>query len=80
MHSTEFLRFINDSYGVENFIQTDAIVNPGNSGGALVDLNGAVIGVNTAIATRTGTYIGYGFAIPINLAQNVAKTLLQMEK
>lgn len=70
------LRLINDSYGVENFIQTDAVINPGNSGGALVDLNGAVIGVNTAIATRTGTYIGYGFAIPINLAQNVAKDLI----
>ncbi len=70
------LRLINDSYGVENFIQTDAVINPGNSGGALVDLNGAVIGINTAIATRTGTYIGYGFAIPINLAQNVAKDLI----
>lgn len=70
------LRLINDSYGVENFIQTDAVINPGNSGGALVDLNGAVIGVNTAIATRTGTYIGYGFAIPINLAQTVAKDLI----
>lgn len=70
------LRLINDSYGVENFIQTDAVINPGNSGGALVDLNGAVIGINTAIASRTGTYIGYGFAIPINLAQNVAKDLI----
>lgn len=70
------LRLINDSYGVENFIQTDAAINPGNSGGALVDLSGAVIGVNTAIATRTGTYIGYGFAIPINLAASVAKDLI----
>ncbi len=70
------LRLINDSYGVENFIQTDAAINPGNSGGALVDLSGAVIGVNTAIATKTGTYIGYGFAIPINLAASVAKDLI----
>jgi len=64
-------------YGVENFIQTDAAINPGNSGGALVDLSGAVIGVNSAIAASgTGTYIGYGFAIPINLAKSVAKDLI----
>lgn len=70
------LNLIKDSYGVENFIQTDAAINPGNSGGALVDLSGAVIGINSAIATRTGTYIGYGFAIPINLAKSVAKDLI----
>lgn len=64
------------NYGVENFIQTDAAINPGNSGGALVDLSGAVIGVNSAIATQTGTYIGYGFAIPINMAKNVAQDLI----
>jgi len=63
-------------YGVENFIQTDAAINPGNSGGALVDLSGAVIGVNSAIATKTGTYIGYGFAIPINMAKSVALDLI----
>jgi len=71
------LNLIKDSYGVENFIQTDAVINPGNSGGALVDLSGAVVGVNSAIATRgTGTYIGYGFAIPINLAKAVARDLI----
>ncbi len=71
------LGLIRDSYGVENFIQTDAAINPGNSGGALVDLSGAVIGVNTAIAAGgTGTYIGYGFAIPINLVKAVAKDLI----
>lgn len=64
------------AYGVENFIQTDAAINPGNSGGALVDLSGAVIGVNSAIATKTGTYIGYGFAIPINMAKSVALDLI----
>jgi serine protease Do len=74
------LRLITDSYGVENFIQTDAAINPGNSGGALVDLSGAVIGVNSAIATRSGTYIGYGFAIPINLAKAVAKDLIATGK
>lgn len=71
------LHLINDPYGVESFIQTDAAINPGNSGGALVDLSGAVIGVNSAIAaSRTGTYIGYGFAIPVNLAKSVAKDLI----
>ena len=71
------LGLIKDSYGVENFIQTDAAINPGNSGGALVDLSGAVIGVNSAIAAgNTGTYIGYGFAIPINLVKSVAKDLI----
>ncbi|GBD86780.1 putative periplasmic serine endoprotease DegP-like precursor [bacterium BMS3Abin03] len=71
------LGLIRDSYGVENFIQTDAAINPGNSGGALVDLSGAVVGVNSAIASSgTGTYIGYGFAIPINLAKAVAKDLI----
>jgi len=71
------LGLIKDTYGVENFIQTDAAINPGNSGGALVDLSGAVIGVNSAIAaSNSGTYIGYGFAIPINLARSVAKDLI----
>ncbi len=70
------LGLINDGYGVEDFIQTDAPINPGNSGGALVDLTGSVIGVNSAIATRTGSYIGYGFAIPIDLAKAVATDLI----
>lgn len=74
------LHLINDSYGVENFIQTDAAINPGNSGGALVDLSGAVIGINTAIASRTGTYVGYGFAIPVNLVKSVAKDLIEHGK
>ena len=75
------LGLIRDSYGVENFIQTDAVINPGNSGGAMVDLSGAVVGINSAIATQgTGTYIGYGFAIPINLAKNVAKEIIAFGK
>ncbi len=67
-----------DSYAVENFIQTDAVINPGNSGGALVDLTGAVIGINAAIATNgmTQSYIGYGFAIPVNLAKTVVNDLI----
>lgn len=73
------INIIRDTYGVEDFIQTDAAINPGNSGGALVDLTGAVIGINSAIATNgfSSSYIGYGFAIPINLAKSVAKDLIE---
>ena len=63
-------------YALEDFIQTDAAINPGNSGGALVNLSGEVIGINTAIATRTGGYQGYGFAVPINLAKRIMKDLI----
>ena len=64
------------SYAIENFIQTDAAINPGNSGGALVNLKAEVIGINTAIATRTGGYQGYGFAIPVNLAKKIMSDLI----
>jgi S1-C subfamily serine protease len=57
--------------GIESFIQTDAAINPGNSGGALVNTRGELIGINSAIASETGSYVGYGFAIPINLAHKV---------
>ena len=60
---------------IENFIQTDAAINPGNSGGALINLNGEVIGINTAIATTTNYYMGYGFAVPINIAKSVIDDL-----
>ncbi len=72
------INIIKNSSGIENFIQTDAAINPGNSGGALVDLNGSVIGINTAIATNgmSGSYIGYGFAIPVNMARRVAEDLI----
>ena len=61
---------------LESFIQTDAAINPGNSGGPLVDLHGRVVGINTAIQTRTGYFTGAGFAIPINLAAKVAGDLI----
>lgn len=64
-------------YEVENFIQTDAPINPGNSGGGLFNLAGSLVGINTAIATRTGTYIGYGFAIPVDLVKAVAEDLIE---
>ena len=70
----------NTGYGIENFIQTDAAVNPGNSGGALVDVNGSVIGINTAIATTNARYQGYSFAIPINLAKKVATDVIKYGK
>jgi len=62
---------------VESFIQTDAAVNPGNSGGALVNLKGELIGVNTAIATSSGSYQGYSFAIPVSLVKKVMDDLLE---
>lgn len=62
-------------YTIESFIQTDAAVNPGNSGGALVNTNGELVGVNTAIITRSGKYEGYSFAIPATLVQKVIKDL-----
>ncbi len=61
----------------EDFIQTDAAINPGNSGGPLVNLNGEVVGINTAISTRSGGYDGVGFAVPINLAHWVADQLIE---
>lgn len=61
---------------IESFIQTDAAVNPGNSGGALVNTRGELVGINTAIASRTGSYAGYSFAVPVNLVQKVMLDLI----
>ena len=62
---------------VESFIQTDAAVNPGNSGGALINLNGEVIGINSAIASQNGSYIGYSYAIPMNIAKKVVNDIIK---
>jgi serine protease Do len=62
---------------IQDFIQTDAAINPGNSGGPLVSVRGQVVGVNSAIASRTGFFSGYGFAIPINLARRVMDQLIK---
>ena len=70
------INILRDREAIESFIQTDAAVNPGNSGGALVDLDGKLIGINSAIATPTGTYAGYSFAIPVNLVKKIADDLL----
>jgi serine protease Do len=63
--------------GVENFIQTDAAINPGNSGGALINTNGELVGINTAIISLYGGNVGIGFAIPINMAKDVAQQLIK---
>jgi serine protease Do len=63
--------------GYENFIQTDAAINPGNSGGALVNMDGELIGINTAIASRSGGSDGIGFAVPIDIAENVMKSIIE---
>jgi serine protease Do len=68
---------LRERYGIESFIQTDAAVNPGNSGGALVDLKGRLIGINTAIATPTGSYTGYSFAVPASLVEKVVDDLIE---
>ncbi|TVZ14485.1 S1C family serine protease [Maribacter sp. MAR_2009_72] len=61
----------------QSFIQTDAAVNPGNSGGALVNTNGDLVGINTAISSQTGSYIGYSFAVPSNIAKKVVQDILE---
>lgn len=65
------------NFPIESFIQTDAAVNPGNSGGALVNLNGQLIGINTAIASRSGSFSGYSFAVPSSIVQKVTNDLLE---
>lgn len=71
-------RDLNEQDGVfQSFIQTDAAVNPGNSGGALVNTNGELIGINTAITSQTGSYIGYSFAVPSNIAKKVVDDIME---
>ena len=71
------LRGVENNMQVESFLQTDAVVNPGNSGGALVNLAGELIGINTAIATQTGTFSGYSFAVPSTLVKKVMDDLMK---
>jgi serine protease Do len=71
------LRINMDQYSIESFIQTDAAVNPGNSGGALVNQKGLLVGINTAIASRTGSYSGYSFAVPVSIVKKVVEDLKQ---
>jgi serine protease Do len=68
---------LEDKFPIESFIQTDAAINPGNSGGALVNKAGALVGINTAILSRTGSYTGYAFAVPVDIAKKVVEDLIK---
>ena len=69
------LNLLQNPHAIESFIQTDAAINPGNSGGALVNTQGQLIGINTAIHSNTGSYTGYGFAIPSNMVQKIVNDI-----
>jgi len=71
------INILGGDFPLESFIQTDAAINPGNSGGALVNIKGELVGINTAILSRTGSYTGYGFAVPVDIATKVANDLIQ---
>lgn len=71
------INIMSDNMAIESFIQTDAAVNPGNSGGALINTKGELIGINTAIASRTGSFVGYSFAIPVNIVRKVVADLVE---
>ncbi len=70
------INIVHGKFPIESFIQTDAAINPGNSGGALVNVRGELVGINTAIASQTGSYIGYGFAIPVNIVKKIVKDFI----
>lgn len=71
------INIVNSSFPIESFIQTDAAINPGNSGGALVNTQGELIGINTAILSKTGSYTGYGFSVPIDIVKKVVSDLIK---
>jgi serine protease Do len=71
------LNILKSNFPIESFIQTDAAINPGNSGGALVNPKGELVGINTAILSRTGSYAGYGFAVPIDIAKKIATDIIE---
>ncbi len=71
------LNIVDDRFPIESFIQTDAAINGGNSGGALVNKNGELVGINTAIVSQTGSYTGYAFAVPIDIARKVVEDLVK---
>ncbi|MBN2663389.1 MAG: Do family serine endopeptidase [Bacteroidales bacterium] len=71
------ISILKQTYAIESFIQTDAAVNPGNSGGALINVSGYLIGINTAIASPTGSYTGYSFAIPVSIVKKIIADLIE---
>ncbi|WKN43152.1 trypsin-like peptidase domain-containing protein [Tunicatimonas pelagia] len=70
------INILRSNFPIESFIQTDAAINPGNSGGALVDKTGALVGINTAILSKTGSYAGYGFAVPVDIVRKVVDDII----
>jgi S1-C subfamily serine protease len=70
------LNIVKEKFPIESFIQTDAAINPGNSGGALVNKKGELVGINTAILSRTGSYAGYGFAVPVDIVKKIVGDLI----
>jgi len=70
------LNIVKEKFPIESFIQTDAAINPGNSGGALVNQKGELVGINTAILSRTGSYAGYGFAVPVDIVKKIVADLI----
>ena len=70
------INILRSNFPIESFIQTDAAINPGNSGGALVDKTGALVGINTAILSQTGSYAGYGFAVPVDIVRKVVDDII----
>jgi Do/DeqQ family serine protease len=74
---SRMINIVNSRFPIESFIQTDAAINPGNSGGALVNVKGELVGINTAILSRTGSYAGYGFAVPIDIVKKAANDIIQ---
>ena len=71
------INLLKENFPIESFIQTDAAINPGNSGGALVNQEGQLVGINTAILSRTGSYSGYGFAIPVDLVMKIYRDIVE---
>ncbi|HZX74206.1 MAG TPA: trypsin-like peptidase domain-containing protein [Cyclobacteriaceae bacterium] len=71
------INIVEDKFPIESFIQTDAAINPGNSGGALVNKAGELVGINTAILSRTGSYTGYAFAVPVDIAKKIVDDLIK---
>ncbi|HMQ00297.1 MAG TPA: PDZ domain-containing protein, partial [Cyclobacteriaceae bacterium] len=71
------INVLQDKFPIESFIQTDAAINPGNSGGALVNKQGEVVGINTALLSRTGSFTGYGFAVPIDIVKKIFSDLVK---
>ena len=74
------INILRTNFPIESFIQTDAAINPGNSGGALVNTKGELVGINTAILSKTGSYAGYGFAVPVDIVSKIVEDLIKYKE